>query len=815
MAAATILPAGGAWAQNGTAFLRNTFGEIGLIEMPSARMAPDGELSTGVFFTENTQRYNFGFQALPWLHVGFRYSGLEDLHPPIPVYWDRSFSLKARLWDETDVFPAVAVGFNDLIGTGIYGGEYVVATKRIGAVEATLGMGWGRLGSTNLLRNPFTLLKSSFAERAPPFTVQAAGATSFSTLFHGPKVGLFGGVTWSTPVEGLTLSAEYSSDAYALERSVGTFKPRNQINLGAAYQFSDAATLSVSWLYGRTIGASLSFALAPSRDAFTQRIGTPPAEPVLRTPEEQNGSLQTLLHQRSSAAAEAQRARQADAQLVDRLWQIQGLSDVSLNGNTIALTLAVGDPATACRNAALLILPYRMAISDIRVTRGTAIAQCPVTRDGAPASSPLLLAASTSPAGRALAAPVMTIDAVGRSRSGDLAAIAKIRAEAERQQIMISALQITDSEAVVYYTNTVYRTEIEVIERLTRLLMRDAPPEVESFRLILMLDGQASREFDVLRAPVERSMAQFADIGLAENLQMMPAPMANPVLSMASRGTYPKFNWSIYPQFRQALFDPDNPFGVQVLAALDASVELLPGLTVAGAVEASMFDTFATNRVSDSLLPHVRSDFLTYFTKGKNGIAYLDAEYRFRLAPTVYAALRGGYLESMYAGVGGEVLWRPEGQRWALGLDLYEVQQRNFDRLLGLQNYRTFTGHVSLYYASPWYGLNFVARAGQYLAGDRGLTLEVTRRFRTGVEIGAFFTTTNVSAKQFGEGSFDKGIMIRIPIGWMIPINTQTQFNMDLRPVQRDGGQRLFGDTTLYEDTRRGSFEEVWTTLGR
>ena len=120
----------------------------------------------------------------------------------------------------------------------------------------------------------------------------------------------------------------------------------------------------------------------------------------------------------------------------------------------------------------------------------------------------------------------------------------------------------------------------------------------------------------------------------------------------------------------------------------------------------------------------------------------------------------------------------------------------------GLQHYHVTTGHVSLYYDSPWYDLNFQLRAGQYLAGDRGVTFQVTRRFSTGVEIGAFMTKTNVSAAQFGEGSFDKGIIIRIPLGWVAPLETQSQIAMDLRPVQRDGGQTLGGDATLYEETR-------------
>jgi hypothetical protein len=285
--------------------------------------------------------------------------------------------------------------------------------------------------------------------------------------------------------------------------------------------------------------------------------------------------------------------------------------------------------------------------------------------------------------------------------------------------------------------------------------------------------------------------------------------MENPVLSAAERGAYPKFSWDIFPQFRQELFDPSNPLGVQILAAASGSAELLPGLSLNGEVEANIWDNFNTNRPPDSSLPHVRTDFLQYFTRGKNGIGDLEGDYNFRISPDVFAIVRAGYLESMFAGVGGEVLWRPEEQRWALGGDLYEVQQRDLDRLFGLQPYRVLTGHVSLYYASPWYGLNFIVRAGQYLAGDRGVTFEMSRRFSTGVEIGAFFTKTNVSAAQFGEGSFDKGIILRIPIGWVAPIDTQSELGTILRPVQRDGGQELAGDAILYDETRRTSMGEL------
>jgi hypothetical protein len=129
--------------------------------------------------------------------------------------------------------------------------------------------------------------------------------------------------------------------------------------------------------------------------------------------------------------------------------------------------------------------------------------------------------------------------------------------------------------------------------------------------------------------------------------------------------------------------------------------------------------------------------------------------------------------------------------------------------LFGVQDYRVLTGHVSVYYQSPWYDLNFAIHAGRYLARDYGATFEITREFSTGVEIGAFATFTNVPFSKFGEGSFDKGLIIRIPLEWALPFHSQAAYALDLRPLTRDGGQRLLNDNSLYDETRRTSYGEV------
>ena len=111
------------------------------------------------------QRYSLAFQALPWLDASFRYSRVPDWAVTQPHYYDRSFGLKIRLLQETDNLPDVSLGIRDLLGTGVYGSEYLVASKRIGSLDFTGGLGWGRLADNSTLPNPFGYLLSSFKTR--------------------------------------------------------------------------------------------------------------------------------------------------------------------------------------------------------------------------------------------------------------------------------------------------------------------------------------------------------------------------------------------------------------------------------------------------------------------------------------------------------------------------------------------------------------------------------------------------------------------------------------------------------------------------
>ena len=157
----------------------------------------------------------------------------------------------------------------------------------------------------------------------------------------------------------------------------------------------------------------------------------------------------------------------------------------------------------------------------------------------------------------------------------------------------------------------------------------------------------------------------------------------------------------------------------------------------------------------------------------------------------------------MYGGVGGEWLYRPWQGKLAFGVDVNHVRQRDFAQNLSFRDYSVNTGHATLYWDTGWNDLQVKLSAGQYLAGDTGATIDVKRSFANGTAIGAWATKTNVSAQQFGEGSFDKGIYLSIPFDVMLPKSAPGIANLVWTPLTRDGGARLFHNFSLFDFTRQ------------
>jgi hypothetical protein len=253
---------------------------------------------------------------------------------------------------------------------------------------------------------------------------------------------------------------------------------------------------------------------------------------------------------------------------------------------------------------------------------------------------------------------------------------------------------------------------------------------------------------------------------------------------------------------RQQLGGPNNFLIYQVYAELAGEAALAPGLTLDGTLGVNLFNNLNDLTLpSNSALPHVRSDIAKYLKEGQTGIFRLQSDYMFDIAPNWYGRVSGGLLEEMFGGVDAEVLYRPYDKPWAIGLDLSHVYQREYHDLVSFLPYHVTTGYLSFYYKLPFYNLEAALHVGRYLAGDKGATIELSRRFDSGVRMGIFATKTNVSASEFGEGGFDKGFFISIPLDLLFGAPTRDVASFLYRPLARDGGQMLDVAKPLYDAT--------------
>ncbi|WP_234988781.1 YjbH domain-containing protein [Tropicibacter naphthalenivorans] len=239
-------------AQNAPSY--NLYGSPGLVDMPSAEMLPDAELAATVSNFAGITRTTLTFQIMPRLSGSFRYSSLENFDGTNKRF-DRSFDLRYQLLTEGDIRPAVAIGLQDFIGTGINNGEYIVATKTLApGLKATGGVGWGRLGSYKSFASVGTRPAVDFGKGGTPTTAQ---------WFKG-DMAFFGGVSYA-PNDRLNFKLEYSSDDYAVEAARMGLNKTSPWNFGMDYRFKSGVQLSLYHVLGTEVGAQLTLATNPKR----------------------------------------------------------------------------------------------------------------------------------------------------------------------------------------------------------------------------------------------------------------------------------------------------------------------------------------------------------------------------------------------------------------------------------------------------------------------------------------------------------------------------------------------------------------------
>lgn len=676
----TALRAG---ADEGALFPGDT-GGAGLWQTPSARFGEDGQFAIGIVANSPYNRLFVTVQPVEGLEATFRYTDItnrlysaDSSFSGNQSYKDRGIDLRFRLLQESDSLPALSLGLRDLGGTQLFGAQYLVAARRYYDFDFSLGLGWGRLGSGGPIHNPFERSVSNNNDGSS-FTLRS--------IFASPDIGIFGGVTWDAPIEGLQLSAEYDANDFKSEPFDNDLAVRFPINFGAKYRFASGVAAGVSYQRGSIVSFQLSFGL---------NLAAPTGVPKLLDPRPPQPRQQVL-----------------------------------------KMAIAKGQPEQ-------------------------------------PSNDPVVLAQRVEQA----------LKAQSISMSGfNLAADAKA--------------------AQIWVPTAPYRDTRKQIGRTARAASAVLPDSVQRITVTEIAGGVETYDAEVIRPALEQAVTGAISRDEFQRALSISPPQADKPASQYSALRYPQFGWSINPALRSSIGGPDQFYFGQLYLKLGGYVNLTPNWTADAQLGFNLYNNFSDLKLeSDSQLPHVRSDIKDYLKDGEQALVRLETNYITQLAPTWYGRVSAGIFEEMFGGVAGEILYRPANPRWAVGLNVNRVRQRDTDQRFSFRDYEVTTGHLTGYFEFPRPSILLKLSAGQYLAGDRGGTIDISRQFPNGIRIGIFATKTNVSAQQFGEGEFDKGIYFIMPLDALLPRSSTGSGSFLFRPLTRDGGQMVRDGRSLYDIT--------------
>lgn len=651
----------------------STWGWVGLMQTPTARMRPAGSASFTASRVEPYSRYSIMLQPFDWLEGGFRYTKITNRlfgsaeFSGDQKFLDKNIDAKLRLWKESAYVPEIAVGLNDVGGTALFASEYLVASKRFGNFDTSLGLAWGYLGAAGDYGNPLGFISDKFDNR-PAGNVGQGGELAAETYFRG-RTSLFGGVQWHTPWDKLVIKLEYDGNNYQSEPLANPQEQSSRINYGMVYRVSPSVNFHLGVERGNTLSVGIS--LFENFSTFnTPKVSDPKPLLVTTGPRPQQVDWKQTL----------QRLQQQTD------WQV---NKVEQRGSEVKLNVRNGDAA--------------------------------------------------------------------------------------------------------YHSET--------LNRAAEVLHQDLPENVKWFTMNYENNGA-----DVGQHVIDRDqfVVRRTEYGLLDNNEKTEQAAIEgynfPYRTVHEEPTE-KFTNKFALGFRQVLGGADG-FLYQFVLANDTRINFTDNTWLEGRLAYRLVDNFEKfKQVGVSNLPQVRTNLREYAITSDFTIPNFALKHMGKLADGHYYGVYGGLLEQMFAGAGGEYLYRPHNGWYAVGVDINKVRQRAFEQDFDLQNYEVNTGHITAYVDTGVEDILATISVGQYLAGDKGITVDFSREFNNGVRMGAFATRTNVSAEDFGEGSFDKGIYMTVPFSAFFTKSIPGDANFLWRPLTRDGGAKLNRGFSLYGQT--------------
>ena len=674
----------------------SNYGTVGLIQMPSARMHKGGTIGFTWSHLEPYLRGSVMGNPFDWFEASYQYTDVNNKlysdsreFSGSQSYKDKSFDAKFRILKERQYLPQIAVGFRDFGGSSLFASEFIVASKLIGNIDLTLGLGFGTI-SNKTITNPFTKLDSRFSSRERDKQGDTQGGEiNYGTFFGGEKAGVFGGVEIFLPkLNGTRLKIEYDSTNYGEDGEGYSPVPQDKrFNYSFVYPITKSFHVKLGYIRNNTL--SFGFSLSGNYSKRSTGITKKDPPPVIPN---------------SRVFREIVNAEKAE----------------------------------------FLYKSSLKLLTDNKIFMQTANAR--------------------------------------------------------------------DNKYEITYSQSKYLNSAQAVGRITNILDQISPEIITEFSLVAINADQSMFAVDIPRDQYQLYKKQRKTDALLEAVTIyQPDPKQHLTHDYRPQTKLPTTIWKFSPAIRSQIGGPDGFYFGDFSIAFHSETLLRRNFNILSVASVGLFNNFDDLKLaSDSILPHVRTDIVKYLKNSdKYHITRLQANYFMNPFKSIYAKVSAGIFEPMFSGYGGEILYKPFDKNYGIGAEIWNVRQRSYRQLFGSLDYSTLTGHINFYYREPMTRVLFQLKGGRFLAEDSGFSFNFSREFKSGLNMGVFFSLTDISKAEFGEGSFDKGFFFNIPIQVFFDQFSRGSSGFGLRPLTRDGAQPLTVAQSLWSTTNQANRDQL------
>jgi len=243
----------------------NNHGVVGLVNMPSARFLDESSFGFTLYGGSPDTKFTMTSYPFDWLEASVFYTSIENKPYPgfeYQDYKDKGFNLKAKLIEETIYFPSIAIGINDIAGTGLYSAEYIVGSYGIRNLDIHFGLGWGNLSGTNDFKNPLGYLHEKFYERPETYSDPQGGQFQPSRYYSDDNISAFFGLSY---IHNEKLSFQIERDTTSLDQEIRFDEPKNRLSGSLSYKINNNFTIGLSIERGNSLTVRFNYKDSPKK----------------------------------------------------------------------------------------------------------------------------------------------------------------------------------------------------------------------------------------------------------------------------------------------------------------------------------------------------------------------------------------------------------------------------------------------------------------------------------------------------------------------------------------------------------------------